>query len=175
MRGNITNLSMEHRDQSNIGGHVTSHTQWGYGNFSLHSRTVEHNSYDCYEGYRIGSKNGYNGTFCKRVPRNEVKNGENYVKIDESSHKRKGDAERYHDSYDHYDHSYGSKDMYIEHNDKSQPIKTGRLMRQALRNRFGVGNHEGQRQGQTKEKFMESSMSEKSTKVNETFTSSRFS
>ncbi|KAI5672578.1 hypothetical protein M9H77_12942 [Catharanthus roseus] len=27
MRGNIPNLSMEHRDQSNIGGHVTSHTE----------------------------------------------------------------------------------------------------------------------------------------------------
>ncbi|KAI5650204.1 hypothetical protein M9H77_36209 [Catharanthus roseus] len=38
-------------------------------------------------------------------------------------------------------------------------------MRQALRNRFGVGNHEGQRQGQIKEKFMKSSTSEKSTKV----------
>ncbi|KAI5676040.1 hypothetical protein M9H77_06990 [Catharanthus roseus] len=37
MRGNITNLSMEHKDQSNIGGHVTFHTQWGYGNFSPHA------------------------------------------------------------------------------------------------------------------------------------------
>ncbi|KAI5677770.1 hypothetical protein M9H77_08720 [Catharanthus roseus] len=27
MRGNITNLSMEHRDQSNIREHTTSHTQ----------------------------------------------------------------------------------------------------------------------------------------------------
>ncbi|KAI5682759.1 hypothetical protein M9H77_03987 [Catharanthus roseus] len=39
-------------------------------------------------------------------------------------------------------------------------------MKQSLRNRFGVGNHEGQRQGQAKEKIMESSMGEKSTKAN---------
>ncbi|KAI5682539.1 hypothetical protein M9H77_03767 [Catharanthus roseus] len=42
---------------------------------------------------------------------------------------------------------------------------TWSLMRQALRSTFGVGNQEGQRQGQTKEKLMESSMSEKFTKV----------
>ncbi|KAI5663877.1 hypothetical protein M9H77_23200 [Catharanthus roseus] len=46
MRGDITNLSMEHKDQIYIGGHVTSYTQWGYGNFSPHARTFEHNSYD---------------------------------------------------------------------------------------------------------------------------------
>ncbi|KAI5669854.1 hypothetical protein M9H77_19707 [Catharanthus roseus] len=40
-------------------------------------------------------------------------------------------------------------------------------MKQALKNRFGVENREGQRQGQTNVKFMESSMGEKSTKVDE--------
>ncbi|KAI5663807.1 hypothetical protein M9H77_23130 [Catharanthus roseus] len=74
MRGNITKLSMEHRDQRNIGCHVTSHTQWGYGIFSPHTRTFEHNSYDCYEGNRLGARNGYNDISCKRFPRNEVKN-----------------------------------------------------------------------------------------------------
>ncbi|KAI5667566.1 hypothetical protein M9H77_17419 [Catharanthus roseus] len=49
----------------------------------------------------------------------------------------------------------------------AKPIKTWSLMKQALRTKFGVENHEGQRQGQAKEKFMESSTSEKSTKVNE--------
>ncbi|KAI5663035.1 hypothetical protein M9H77_22358 [Catharanthus roseus] len=34
-------------------------------------------------------------------------------------------------------------------------------MKQAFRNRFGLGYHEGQRQGQAKEKFMESSMGER--------------
>ncbi|KAI5649979.1 hypothetical protein M9H77_35984 [Catharanthus roseus] len=57
MGGNITNVSIEHRDQSNIGGHITSHTQWGYYNFSPHARTFEHNSYDCYEGNGLGTRN----------------------------------------------------------------------------------------------------------------------
>ncbi|KAI5682510.1 hypothetical protein M9H77_03738 [Catharanthus roseus] len=30
MRGYITNVSIEHRDHRNIGGHVMSRTQWGY-------------------------------------------------------------------------------------------------------------------------------------------------
>ncbi|KAI5677712.1 hypothetical protein M9H77_08662 [Catharanthus roseus] len=83
MRGNITNLSMEHRDQSNIGGHVTSHTQQGYGNFSPYARFYEHNSYDCYESNRLGARNGYNDKSYKRAPRHEVRNGGNYVKMDE--------------------------------------------------------------------------------------------
>ncbi|KAI5677713.1 hypothetical protein M9H77_08663 [Catharanthus roseus] len=49
----------------------------------------------------------------------------------------------------------------------SQPIKMWSLMKQVLRNRFGFKNREGQRQGQAKGKFMESSMGEKSTKVDE--------
>ncbi|KAI5653971.1 hypothetical protein M9H77_31158 [Catharanthus roseus] len=65
MRGNIINLSMEHRNQSNIGGHVTSHTQWGYCDFSPHVRTFEHNSYDRYEGNILVAKNGYNDTSYK--------------------------------------------------------------------------------------------------------------
>ncbi|KAI5675911.1 hypothetical protein M9H77_06861 [Catharanthus roseus] len=47
-----------------------------------------------------------------------------------------------------------------------QPFKTWSLMKRSLRNRFGVGNHEGQKQGQAKGKIMESSMGEKSTKAN---------
>ncbi|KAI5663091.1 hypothetical protein M9H77_22414 [Catharanthus roseus] len=38
---------------------------------------------------------------------------------------------------------------------------------QLIKTKFGVENNEGQRQGQAKEKFMVSSMGEKSTKVNE--------
>ncbi|KAI5681071.1 hypothetical protein M9H77_02298 [Catharanthus roseus] len=50
---------------------------------------------------------------------------------------------------------------------RAHPIKTWSLMTQSLRNKFGVENHERQRQGQAKEKFMKSSMDEMSTKVNE--------
>ncbi|KAI5662520.1 hypothetical protein M9H77_21843 [Catharanthus roseus] len=42
----------------------------------------------------------------------------------------------------------------------AQLIKIWSFMKQSLRNRFGVGNHEGQ-QGQAKVKFMEPSIVEK--------------
>ncbi|KAI5683708.1 hypothetical protein M9H77_04936 [Catharanthus roseus] len=40
--------------------------------------------------------------------------------------------------------------------EQTQPIKTWSLMKQSLKKRFGVGNHEEQRQGKTKAKFIES-------------------
>ncbi|KAI5676631.1 hypothetical protein M9H77_07581 [Catharanthus roseus] len=73
--------------------------QWGYGNFSPHARSYVNNFYDCYEGIRFGTRNDFNDTFCKRVPRNDVRNGGNYVNMDERLHKRKGDYEGYFDSY----------------------------------------------------------------------------
>ncbi|KAI5652997.1 hypothetical protein M9H77_30184 [Catharanthus roseus] len=108
MRGNITNLSIEHRDESGIVGRVTSHTQRGYGNFSSHARCYKRNSYDCFEGNILGTINGLIST-----------------------------------------------NQDLEFNEAS------------IEDKFGVGNHEGQRQGQAKEKFMKSSMGEKSIKVNE--------
>ncbi|KAI5649746.1 hypothetical protein M9H77_35751 [Catharanthus roseus] len=81
--------------------------QWAYGNFSPHVRSYDHNSYGCYEGDRLRSRNYYNDRSYERAPRNEVRNGGNNVKIDERVHKRRGDVERYHDSYDHYENSYG--------------------------------------------------------------------
>ncbi|KAI5681914.1 hypothetical protein M9H77_03142 [Catharanthus roseus] len=53
----------------------------------------------------------------QRLPRNEVRSRGNYVKMDKRFHKRRGNVGRCHDSYDHYKHSYGSKNMYNEHND----------------------------------------------------------
>ncbi|KAI5667725.1 hypothetical protein M9H77_17578 [Catharanthus roseus] len=94
---------LEQRSRSNLGGHLMHNNQWAYGNFSPHARTYEHNSYDFYEGNRFGARNGHNNKSYKSVPRNEVRN--------------KGNVERYHDSYDHYEHNYGSKNMYNEHND----------------------------------------------------------
>ncbi|KAI5664564.1 hypothetical protein M9H77_23887 [Catharanthus roseus] len=49
---------------------------------------------------------------------------------------------------------------------RAQPIKTWSLMKQSLRNKFGVENNERQRQCQAKGKIIESSMGEKSTKSN---------
>ncbi|KAI5663711.1 hypothetical protein M9H77_23034 [Catharanthus roseus] len=110
MRGNITNLFVEHRDQSNTGGHFTSHTQWGYGNFSPHARSYEHNSNNCYDGNKLGAKMKENG-----IATNQDLN----------------------------------------------------LMKQALRSKFGVKTHEGQRQGQARVKLMEPSIVDKAPKNKE--------
>ncbi|KAI5663214.1 hypothetical protein M9H77_22537 [Catharanthus roseus] len=40
-------------------------------------------------GTKLGTRNGYNDISCKRVPRNDVRNGENYVNMDDKFHKRK--------------------------------------------------------------------------------------
>ncbi|KAI5681064.1 hypothetical protein M9H77_02291 [Catharanthus roseus] len=74
----------------------------GYGNFSPHARFYEHNSYDCYEGNRLGTKNGHNDRTYNRGQRNEVRNEGNYVNMDGRFHKRRGDYKGYYDSY-----SYG--------------------------------------------------------------------
>ncbi|KAI5683073.1 hypothetical protein M9H77_04301 [Catharanthus roseus] len=70
---------LEQSSRRNLGGHPMHNKQWGYGNFSPHARSYEHNSYDYYEGNRLGARNCYNDTSCKRVPRNEVRNKGNYV------------------------------------------------------------------------------------------------
>ncbi|KAI5667572.1 hypothetical protein M9H77_17425 [Catharanthus roseus] len=69
------------------------------------------------KGNRLGTRNGYSATSCKRIQKNEVKNGGNYVTIDESFQKIRGNVDRSHDIYDHYKHSYGSKNIYYELND----------------------------------------------------------
>ncbi|KAI5652961.1 hypothetical protein M9H77_30148 [Catharanthus roseus] len=76
-----------------LGGHSAHDNQWRYGNFSPPARSYEHNFYDCYEGNRFRTRNYYNDTSCKRVSRNDVRNGGNYVNIDERFHKRKGEYE----------------------------------------------------------------------------------
>ncbi|KAI5681189.1 hypothetical protein M9H77_02416 [Catharanthus roseus] len=133
-------------------GNFTPKTNIRVGNFSRHA----HNFYDCYGGNRVGAKNYYNDRTYERAPRNKVRNGENYVKMDEMFHKRRGNVERCHDSHKHYEHSHGLK-----------PIKTWSLMKQALRIRYGVENHKGQGQGQTKVKFMEPSIVEEAPNVKE--------
>ncbi|KAI5677424.1 hypothetical protein M9H77_08374 [Catharanthus roseus] len=191
MRGNITNLFMENRDQSNIREHTTSHTQWGYGNFSPQGGTFEHNSYDCYKCNRLGARNGYNDTYCKRVPRNELG----------SKNMSNENSDSY--SYGKYNcrrcsQTLGTTSKLFNYNNSKLPLLCGTfgsydyvaweqeveslfysygvrekrsfnwfVMKKVLRNRFGVGNHAGQRQGQAKEKFMESSVGEKTTKVDE--------
>ncbi|KAI5669014.1 hypothetical protein M9H77_18867 [Catharanthus roseus] len=65
----------------------------GYGNFSPHVGSYEHNSYDFYEGIRFGT-------------RNDVRDGGSYVNMDERFHKRKSDYEGYYDSYNYGGYNY---------------------------------------------------------------------
>ncbi|KAI5649626.1 hypothetical protein M9H77_35631 [Catharanthus roseus] len=96
----------EQSSRRDFGGHPTQDNQWGYGNFSSHARSYEHNSHNSYEGNRFETRNVYNDTSCKRVPRNGVRNGGNYVNMDEMFPKRKGDYEEYYDSYNYRGYSY---------------------------------------------------------------------
>ncbi|KAI5663057.1 hypothetical protein M9H77_22380 [Catharanthus roseus] len=108
---------LEQSSRRNHGGLSMHNNQWIYGNFSLYARSYKQNSYDVYEGNRLGTRNGYNDKSYKKVLRNKVTNGGNYVNMDGRFHKRTRDVERYYDSHEHYEHSYGSKNMYNEHND----------------------------------------------------------
>ncbi|KAI5653135.1 hypothetical protein M9H77_30322 [Catharanthus roseus] len=166
-------------------GNFTPKRYIGVGNFSPHARSYEHNSYDCYEGNKLGARNCYNDTSCKRVPRNKVRN----EGMNGRFHKRRDDYEGYCYSYNYVGPiSYNNLKllllvellvlMIMQHGRKkwnpcfipvdckcqnkrrmgAQRIKTWSLMKQALRTKFRVENYERPRQGQAKEKFMESSI-----------------
>ncbi|KAI5676873.1 hypothetical protein M9H77_07823 [Catharanthus roseus] len=133
---------------------------------------MRHNSYDCYEGTRFGT-------------RNDVRNGGNYVNMHERFHKRKAWEQKIESLFYSYclreEEKFQLVLKYLPYEVKvwwdskcenrrrmgAQPIKTWNLMKQSLRNRFGVGNHEEQRQGQPKVKFIELLMVEESPKIKE--------
>ncbi|KAI5682758.1 hypothetical protein M9H77_03986 [Catharanthus roseus] len=97
---------LEQSSKRNLGRHRMHDNQWGYGNFSAHARSYEHNSYNCYESNRLGARDCYNDKSCKGVSRNIVRNGGNYVNIDERFHKRRDDYEGYYDSYNYGGYTY---------------------------------------------------------------------
>ncbi|KAI5676782.1 hypothetical protein M9H77_07732 [Catharanthus roseus] len=106
--------------------------QWGYGKFSSHARSYEHNFYDFHEGNRFGTRNDYNDTSCKRVPRKDIRNVRNYVKMDERFHERKGDYEEYYDSYNYRRYSYrkgyrilGATSRPLSYNNLKLPLLCG--------------------------------------------------
>ncbi|KAI5667652.1 hypothetical protein M9H77_17505 [Catharanthus roseus] len=138
------------------------------GNFSPYARTFEHNSYDCYEGNRLGTRNGYNDTSFERVPRNEVKSEGNYVNMDRRFQKRGGSWEKYYDRYNckRCSQTLGTTPRPLSYNNLKLPLllellvlmimkngskkcnycsipMTWSLMKQALRTKFGVENHKG--------------------------------
>ncbi|KAI5666836.1 hypothetical protein M9H77_16689 [Catharanthus roseus] len=128
---------------SNLDPMKRSKQHWEYGNFSPYALLYEHNSYDCYEGNRLGTRNGHSERTYKRVLRNQVGNEGNLLNMDGRFYKKK------------------------RRRMGSQPIKTWSLMKQTLRNRFGVENNERQGQGQSEVKFMKPSKDEESPKVKE--------
>ncbi|KAI5653447.1 hypothetical protein M9H77_30635 [Catharanthus roseus] len=86
----------------------------GYGNFSPPARSYEHNSYDCYESNRLGARDCYNDISCKGVPKNDVRNGGNYVNIDKRFHKRRDDYGEYYDSYNYGGYNSGRNFQTLE-------------------------------------------------------------
>ncbi|KAI5672206.1 hypothetical protein M9H77_12570 [Catharanthus roseus] len=90
-----------------FGGPPMHDNQWGYGSFSSHASSYEHNFYDFYEGNIFGTRSDYNDISCERVPRNNDGKGRNYVNMDERFHKRKGDYGKYYDSYNYEGYNCG--------------------------------------------------------------------
>ncbi|KAI5650157.1 hypothetical protein M9H77_36162 [Catharanthus roseus] len=170
MKGNMINLSMEHRSRNNIGEHVTSHTQWGYRNFSPYARP-----YDCGRSSQtlgIASRLlSYNNLklplLCGTFGRYDYEAWEQEV---ESLFYSYGVREEVKFQLVLKSFSYVVNDWWdcnCEYRIRMRlkPIKTWSLMKQALRIRCGVENYEGQGKGQAKVKFMESSMVEESLKT----------
>ncbi|KAI5663933.1 hypothetical protein M9H77_23256 [Catharanthus roseus] len=112
----------------------------GYGNFSPHARSYEHNFHDCYEGNRVGTRNGYNDTFCKRVPRNEVRNGGDYVNMDERFYKRRDDYGEYYDSYDYGGYNCGRSSQTL--GNTSRPLSYNKLKLPPFCGTFGPYDYE---------------------------------
>ncbi|KAI5652991.1 hypothetical protein M9H77_30178 [Catharanthus roseus] len=100
---------LEQSSRRNLGGYPMHNNQLGYGNFSSHGRSYELNSYECCESNRLETRNVHNCRTYNRVPRNEVRNERNYVNVNMEGrfHKRRGDYERYNDSYNYGGYSCG--------------------------------------------------------------------
>ncbi|KAI5676622.1 hypothetical protein M9H77_07572 [Catharanthus roseus] len=90
---------LEQSSGRNPCGHSMHNIQWAYDNFSPYARSYEHNSYDRYEGNRLGARNGFNDKSYKRVQRNEIRKEGHYVNMDGIFHKRRDDYERYYNSH----------------------------------------------------------------------------
>ncbi|KAI5681326.1 hypothetical protein M9H77_02553 [Catharanthus roseus] len=109
---------------------------------------------------RFGTRNGYNDTSHKRIPRNDARNQAWEQKVESLFYSYRIREEKFQLvlkflSYElnvWWDCKYENRRRI-----GAQPIKTWSLMKQSLRNKFLVENHERQRQGQAKEKFIESS------------------
>ncbi|KAI5681182.1 hypothetical protein M9H77_02409 [Catharanthus roseus] len=114
--------------------------KWEYGDFSPHARSYEHNSYDCYKSNRLGARNYYNNISCKGVPRYDVRNGENYVNMDERFHERRDDYEGYYDSYNYGGYTYRRSFQTFE--TTSRPLSYNKFKLPLLCRTFGPYDYE---------------------------------
>ncbi|KAI5653021.1 hypothetical protein M9H77_30208 [Catharanthus roseus] len=105
----------EQSSRRDFGGYPMQDNQWGYGKFSSYARSYAHNFYDCYEGNIFGIRNDYNDTSCKRVPRNDARNGGNYVNIDERFYKNKRRSSQ----------AMGTTSRPLSHNNLKLPLLCG--------------------------------------------------
>ncbi|KAI5682103.1 hypothetical protein M9H77_03331 [Catharanthus roseus] len=105
-----------------FGGHPMHYIQWGYGNFSPRARSYDHNFYVCYEGNKF-------------IARKNVRNGGNYVNMEERFHKKKGNYEGYYGSFNYggYNYRKGSQTLGTT----SRPLSYNNLKLLLLRGTFG--------------------------------------
>ncbi|KAI5666992.1 hypothetical protein M9H77_16845 [Catharanthus roseus] len=122
-----------------LGGQMHDN-QWGYGNFSPHARSYDHNFYDCYEANRFGTRNDYNDTSCKRIPRNDARNGGNYVNMYKRFHKRQGDYDGYYEIYNYGGYNCRRSSQTL--GTISKPLSYNNLKLPLLRGTFGPYDYE---------------------------------
>ncbi|KAI5652470.1 hypothetical protein M9H77_29657 [Catharanthus roseus] len=116
---------LEQSNRRNLGGYLMHNNQREYGNFSPHARSYENNSYDCYESNRFGARDCHNDISCKGVPRNDVRNGRNYMNMDERFHKRRDKYEGYYNSYNYGGYKYRRSSQTLENT--SRPLSYNNL------------------------------------------------
>ncbi|KAI5681908.1 hypothetical protein M9H77_03136 [Catharanthus roseus] len=136
----------------NLGGHSMHNNQWAYGTFSPYARTSDHNSYKCYEGNRLGARNACEQEMKSLFYSYSVRDEEKFQIVITSFSNVVDDWWNCNCEYRRI---------------RFKPIKTRGLVKQTLRIKYGVKNHEGQGRGQAKVKFMEPSIVEESPKVKE--------
>ncbi|KAI5672398.1 hypothetical protein M9H77_12762 [Catharanthus roseus] len=169
---------LEQSNRRSLSGRPMHNNHWRYGKFSFHARSYKHNSYDIYEGNRLDSHNygGHNyrrsyqtlGTTSRPLSNNNSKLPllcgtfgpydcgacEQKVELLFYSFCKK-EAEKFQLVLKSLSYKVNLWwDCKCENRRRmgAESIKTWSLMKQSLINRFGVGNHEGQSQGQSKDK-----------------------
>ncbi|KAI5664542.1 hypothetical protein M9H77_23865 [Catharanthus roseus] len=104
----------------------------------------KHNSYDCYESNRVRARDCYYDISCKGVPRNDIRNGGNYVNKDERFHKRRDNFGEYYDSYYYGGYNYARSSQAL--GTTSRPISYNKFKLPLLCGTFGPYDYEACKQ-----------------------------